>query len=261
LFYRQYGEGKPIIIAHGLFAMSDNWVRIAKQLSNNNKVYVLDLRNHGQSPHRQEHSYEVISADFLEFMNDLGLNSATFIGHSMGGKAVLQFANTYPERVKQIIIVDISPRVYVHDDEFVKRTINHKVLLELMQKANLNEFKSRKEIIKYFSEYFQNIFTLQLIQKNIRKDENGNFAWKINVEVLNSNLHKIIKEVKLSKNINDIKTLFIFGGDSPYFKNDDKMLINRYFENVKLKIIEGTGHLLHLEKENQFLSILNDFIN
>lgn len=261
LFYREYGEGKPIIIAHGLFAMSDNWVRVAKQLSKNNKVYVLDLRNHGQSPHSKNHDYEAIGEDFNEFMNDLNISKAIFLGHSMGGKAVMQFANNYPEKVEKMIIADVSPKAYVHNEEFVKKTINHKLLLEVLQKANLNNFKNRKEIINYFSKFFNDIFILQLIQKNIRKNKNGYFEWKINVEVLNANLNEIIKEVELSESINDIASLFIFGGHSPYYEKSDIEQIKKTFKNVEVKIIKNAGHLLHIEKENDFISIINDFIN
>ena len=260
LFYREYGEGKPIIIAHGLFAMSDNWVRVAKQLSKKNKVYVLDLRNHGQSPKDEIHTYEAISQDFNEFMNNLNIKKAIFIGHSMGGKAVMQFVNNYPEKVEKMIIVDVSPKAYVHDDEFVKKTINHKLLLEILQKANLNNFKNRKEIINYFSDFFNDIFILQLIQKNIRKNKDGNFEWKINVEVLYSNLNEIVREVVLSKIVNDIASLFIFGGHSPYYKKGDIEQIQKTLKNVKLKIIENAEHLLHIEKEIEFISIINDFI-
>jgi len=259
LFYREYGEGKPIIIAHGLFAMSDSWIHVAKQLAKSNKVYVLDLRNHGQSPNNKTHTYNSMCNDFCEFMDNLNIEKATFIGHSMGGKAVMQFANNYPKRVEKMIVVDISPRAYVHDEEFVKRTINHKKLLEIMQKANLSEFKNRKEIVNYFSEYFNDIFILQLIQKNITKKREKGFKWKINIKVLYSNLNEIVKEVKLTENIKDVKTLFIFGEVSPYFNNKDKHIINKHFANVEIKIIKDAGHLLHIEKENDFLQLIEDF--
>ena len=92
LFFREYGNGIPIIIAHGLFGMSDNWISVAKILSDTFKVYLLDLRNHGQSPHSDIHTYESISKDIIEFMNKNEIERSHFIGHSMGGKTVLQFA-------------------------------------------------------------------------------------------------------------------------------------------------------------------------
>jgi len=260
LFYREYGEGKPIIIAHGLFAMSDSWVPVAKQLAKTNKVYILDLRNHGQSPHSEFHTYDAMSNDFLEFMDNLNIEKATFIGHSMGGKAVMQFANSYPERVEKMIIVDISPRYYIHDDEFAKRTINHKRLLEVLQKVNLKDFKNRKEIINYFSEYFNDIFILQLIQKNITKNRVGEFKWKINVEALYSNLHEIVKEVKLTENVRNIKTMFVFGEASPYFIESDKHIIANYFNDAKIKIVKNAGHLLHIENEKEFIDYISLFL-
>ncbi|MFQ5583958.1 MAG: alpha/beta fold hydrolase, partial [Calditrichia bacterium] len=45
LFYRTYGQSEPLIILHGLFGSSDNWVTLGKRLAENFTVYLLDLRN------------------------------------------------------------------------------------------------------------------------------------------------------------------------------------------------------------------------
>ena len=91
LFYRKVGNGMPIIILHGLFGMSDNWISIAKRLAVSYEVFILDLRNHGQSPHSFEFNYEVMTEDLLEFIKTNGLVSPVIMGHSMGGKVAMQF--------------------------------------------------------------------------------------------------------------------------------------------------------------------------
>ena len=71
LFSKKYGEkGEDLIIIHGLFGMSDNWNTLGKQFSKYCKVHLVDLRNHGRSPHSTDFNYEVISDDILEYMND-----------------------------------------------------------------------------------------------------------------------------------------------------------------------------------------------
>ena len=73
LFYRKYGEGPPLVILHGLYGSSDNWVTVAKNISRRFTVYLPDLRNHGSSPHSEIHDYRSISSDIFELSNDLGL--------------------------------------------------------------------------------------------------------------------------------------------------------------------------------------------
>jgi len=254
LFYREYGKGKPIIIAHGLFGMSDNWIRIAKQLAKNSKVYVLDLRNHGQSPHSEVHTYEAMSDDLLEFINDLGIEKAIFIGHSMGGKVVLQFANYFSERINKMIIVDISPKAYLHDANFINKTINHKKLFEVLKTINISKLKIRQEVLEIVSKYYKDIFILQLIQKNIIRNKEGKLSWKINVNALYSNFDEIRKEIILTNIINNIETLFIFGSKSPYYINEDVRFIKEKFKQVKFKVIKNAGHLLYIEKEKEFIN-------
>ncbi len=260
LFYREYGEGKPIIIAHGLFGMSDNWIPIAKHLSVKFKVYLLDLRNHGQSPHSEIHDYKSISDDINEFVDFKKIPNAIFIGHSMGGKSVLQFANTYPEKVKQLIIVDISPKEYRYNSVFLNRANNHKELLEKMKQIDLNDFKNRNEIRAYYIEYFQDEFTLQLIQKNIKRNNQSQFIWKVNVDVLYNSLEDLKKEVRLRGEISYVKTLFVFGSNSPYFRSEDKVYIQTKLPFAKIESIQAAGHMLHITNEKEFIKILSSFV-
>ncbi len=260
LFYREYGNGKPIIIAHGLFGMSDNWLRVAKLLSKTYKVYLLDMRNHGQSPNSKEHTYNAMSLDFIKFLKKKEIKKAIFIGHSMGGKAVLQFSTKFPEKVEQMIIVDISTKKNKHDTIFLKYALNHQEILKIIINSNISTLKNRKEINNYFLKFFNDAFVLQLLQKNICRNEQKQFSWKINPNILFSNLHEISKEILISEKAKQIKSLFIFGSKSPYFRKEDKELIYSTFYNAKIKIIKDAGHLIHIEKEKEFVQTVMKFI-
>ena len=96
LYYRKFGEGPPLIIAHGLYGSSDNWIRIGKSLADHFEVFLVDQRNHGRSPHSQTHDYPSLRDDLARFMDSQHLNKAIFMGHSMGGKAVMHFTEASP---------------------------------------------------------------------------------------------------------------------------------------------------------------------
>src|SRR4051812_27563902 len=112
LFFREYGQGQPLIILHGLFGSSDNWLTQAKVFSNHYKVYTVDLRNHGHSPHDDAFDYNAMVDDLLEFIRDNQLHNPIMLGHSMGGKAAMNFALAHGDMIEKLIIVDIAPRFY-----------------------------------------------------------------------------------------------------------------------------------------------------
>ncbi|MBK7965738.1 MAG: alpha/beta fold hydrolase [Bacteroidetes bacterium] len=99
LHYRIIGEGNPVLLLHGLFGMSDNLQSFGRQLAEkNHQVIIVDLRNHGQSPHDEIHTYQDMAEDIAALLHDLKLNKVDIIGHSMGGKVVLKLLNSHAEK-------------------------------------------------------------------------------------------------------------------------------------------------------------------
>src|SRR5882757_4678532 len=119
LFFRQSGQGTPLIILHGLFGSSDNWYTHAKTFAEKYTVYLIDQRNHGQSPHSDDFNYKLMTEDLDEFFTDHRIDKAIVIGHSMGGKAAMNFAVRFPDKVKKLVIVDITPRSYPLRHDYV----------------------------------------------------------------------------------------------------------------------------------------------
>ena len=109
---KEYGEGSPIVILHGLLGMLDNWHSFSKKLSKHYWVISVDQRNHGNSFHSNEFNYELLAKDLQELMHELGILRAHFLGHSMGGKTVLQFLHDFEDYVEKAVIVDIGMKQY-----------------------------------------------------------------------------------------------------------------------------------------------------
>src|SRR5215471_8537025 len=96
LHFEAAGQGEPLIILHGLFGSSDNWKSISKYLCQNFKVFVLDQRNHGLSPHSSQMDYTLMAGDVRDFLHGQGFQDAFILGHSMGGKTAMQLALLHP---------------------------------------------------------------------------------------------------------------------------------------------------------------------
>jgi len=262
LFYKKYGEGNPLIILHGLYGASDNWVSVARALMGDFSVYLLDMRNHGNSPHLPDHNYKVMTDDLVEFMNDHQIYSTSIIGHSMGGKLAMFLTALYPERIKKLIVVDISPRTYAiaNGDNQI---LDHQRILLALQSVELESVKTREQVDKQLSKKIPSDRIRQFLLKNLKRNLNKNFSWKINLDVLRQNLPSIL--IGLEDEVDDLKmflnpVLFIKGGDSNYIKKQDELLINDYFNNVKIKLVPEASHWVHAEKPEDFLQIIKTFL-
>ncbi|MCF8362246.1 MAG: alpha/beta fold hydrolase [Prolixibacteraceae bacterium] len=264
LFYRIEGEGDPIVILHGLYGSSDNWMTIARKLSEKYKVITVDQRNHGASPHDSSHTYEDMVTDLAWLFHELELEHAHILGHSMGGKTAIAFAADYPEKTKSLIVADIAPTNYLKNPASSLQYDFHKNILEALQNTELSDFKTRKEIDKHLAGSITQKFVRQFILKNLHRNK-GKYEWKINVKALLENLNHIISGVD-SDTFDDripimkYPVLFIKGELSGYIDEEGEKSIKKMYPEAEIVTIEGASHLLHAEKPEEFIKIVTDFL-
>lgn len=253
LFYRTYGEGKPLIILHGLFGLSDNWVSFAKKIAERNyKVYVVDQRNHGQSPHSDVFNYLAMTDDLYEFIEDNDIEHPILLGHSMGGKVSIRFALENPELISKAIIVDISLR------EYPKRT-THEKIIDAMRRVDFGMVSSRKEVDMLLTERLPDFSLRQFIMKNLYWENKKQLAWKINFEAICDNLDELFDGVDTIDKF-EKPALFIKGGLSDYILEEDLPMIEYNFPNSKVVTIEHASHWVHAEAPKQFYKIVTEFL-
>lgn len=249
LFYRKYGEGPPLIILHGLYGSSDNWMSIARNISNLFTVYLPDLRNHGHSPHSEIHDYESMSYDLFEFVKDLGLSKFFLAGHSMGGKTAISFTMKWPEMINGLLIADISPF-----SGRLKQSAEYKMhssILRAILDTDLSGIATRKDIELSLSDRITSGRIRGLIMKNLQRTEGNGFTWKLNARVLLRNLDGIMEDLKiphdLSSGITGFPVILIKGENSDYVQPEDIKEIIRLFPASEIKIIKNAGHWLHAD--------------
>ncbi|MCH8276364.1 MAG: alpha/beta fold hydrolase [Bacteroidetes bacterium] len=251
LFYRSYGEGHPLIILHGLLGSSGNWHALAgKVFSREYRVLTIDQRNHGRSPHSEEFSYDVMVDDLIGLMDDLGLESAHLIGHSMGGKTAMHFALTHSERVDDLVVVDIAPVDYpdLHDETF-----------EALFAVDPSEYSSRKEIENALAVYIKGSRVRQFLLKNV-SHEDGRYVWKMNLEAIHRG-YDTLREAVLGWQPFDGATLFIRGGKSDYVQDEHEISIRTLFPHAEMVTIDDVGHWIHAEAPDRFGEIVMAFLS
>lgn len=251
LFYRKTGEGQPVLILHGVFGSSDNWFTISKVIADKGfAVYTLDARNHGQSPRSEEFSYELMAEDLNEFIDDHQLEKPIIIGHSMGGKTVMQFAMKHEGKFGKLIIVDIAPKYYPS---------HHGHIIQGLNSIDLDTLTSRKEAEIQLDRYVTSEGERQFLLKSLYRNELGKFDWRINLPVLSREIYQIGGDFTDARKISE-PVLFLRGGESGYIFDEDIPAIKKIFLNATVETIEGSGHWIQAEKPNEFVEAVIRFI-
>jgi len=246
-----YGDkGQDLIVIHGLFGMSDNWNSLGKQFSKYCKVHLIDLRNHGRSPHSTDFNYDVMCEDVLEYMQDNAIINPIILGHSLGGKVAMKFAFTYPDKIEKLIVADIAPREY--NSEFYKN------LLATLYKLSLDDFDKREDIDKLLSVTFEDKGMRLFLLKNLYRNDKKEFAWRFNIDVLLEKVQNIQDASFVSGKLN-VPTHFIRGGNSDYINSADELLIKKHFTDFSICTIDGAGHWLHAEDPKKFYTEVMGF--
>lgn len=243
------GEGKPLLILHGLFGSLDNWVTLGRRWSEDYAVYLLDLRNHGKSPHTDSHTIEDMVDDLVGFIHDHNLDQPVLLGHSMGGKVVMEMALSHPELVGGVIIVDISPRAYER---------GHDYIFEGIRSLDMDQISSRQEIEEILSQSIKNLSEVLFMSKNINRSSSG-FSWKINVDVLERDYENIIAPIDSGRTYQG-PALLIKGELSRYVKPEDGTLLEEYFPKIKHITILGAGHWVHADRPDEFEHVVRHFM-
>jgi len=250
LFHREAGQGLPLIILHGLFGSSDNWASIAKHIGDYYKVYTVDQRNHGQSPHSDTFDYPSMAEDLYQFISDNNIENPVILGHSMGGKTAMTFALKYPELLRKLIVVDIAPRAYPP---------HHQDIIKGLNSININQVRNRKDADMMLSKYISEVGVKQFLLKNLYRDANGSFDWRINIPVISSKIENVGSQIT-AENPFSKPTLFIRGEASKYIQDNDAERIKQLFSRAQIKTIHNAGHWVHAEQPTAFVKMLLEFI-
>lgn len=249
LHFKILGEGEPLIIIHGLFGMLDNWQTLGKKWAEEYQVILVDLRNHGHSPWDDAHTYQLMMEDLEELTDDLFLEDLNIIGHSMGGKLAMKFAQRFPQLMRKLVVADIGPKKY---------PVHHQQILDGLNSVPIDTVKSRQEVKEYLEKYIPEASTIQFFLKNLYWVEKGKLAWRFNLKGLTNNI-QFVGEDLLSGHF-DGPTQFIRGGNSNYILDEDWTAIQTSFPNSELDTIPQAGHWLHAENPAMFFEKVDAFL-
>jgi len=245
------GEGKPLVVLHGLFGSKRNWATIAHRLATNHHVISVDLRNHGESPWDDRHDYPAMAADVARVIAERAVGSAAVLGHSMGGKVAMLLALEHPELVERLVVVDIAPAPSVATPvEFVRA----------MRAVPLDALTSRLDVKEALADAIPDPTVRGFLALNVAPSPAG-LVWTVNLAAIEQNFDMILgfPDVPLGTLFTK-PTLFLVGGRSPYVQPHHHAEIERLFPQAVIEFIEGAGHWVHADAAEAFIGAVSRFL-
>lgn len=252
LAYSETGNGSPVVIAHGLFGWKRNWATIAKYLGETHRVFSIDLRNHGESPHAPEMTYELMADDMARFIRAQELGPCPVIGHSMGGKASMMLALAHSDLVERLLVLDIAPVDYAHDyDTYVQQ----------MNDIDLSTISRRSDVQPVIAQIAENPAVEAFLMQNLTTAQDGTYHWRVNLDAIDRHMGDIMSFPELDDAQKySATTLFLGGGDSDRITNDYRTEILRFFPAADIDFITGAGHWVHADQPAAVLERFKAFL-
>ncbi|MFN5169748.1 MAG: alpha/beta fold hydrolase [Cyclobacteriaceae bacterium] len=248
LFYREAGEGQPMIILHGLFGSSDNWFTLSKTFAGHYRVFTVDQRNHGQSPHTDDFNYRLLTDDLAAFVARHQLQRPILLGHSMGGKTVMNFAIKNPDQLSAAVVVDIAPKAY---------SVQHDHILEGLEAIPLGSLGSRQEADRILAQNVSEADVRQFLLKNLNRTADG-FSWRVNLKAIDRHMNEIVADLQYPGQYTG-PCLFVKGSRSNYFAEGDDDVIRSRFTHAEFATLD-TGHWVQAERPREFAEVVLDFL-
>ena len=253
-----------MIILHGLYGCSDNWLHIVHALSSAYTVYAVDLRNHGHSPHFQEHTYNSMALDVMELIHSEHLERPILLGHSMGGKVVMNLLAHRYGTFRAAMVADIAPIAYAPVAGNSPHMQVHMDMMRAMMSVPLDTIRRREEADVYLADAVPEKRTRLFLLKNLYLASSGHFSWRLNLPVLAQALPHILNGVDnltpLSDPADRIPMLFLKGEQSAYIGREGEEAIRRLFPQAELATVLRAGHWLHFEQPEAFLDQVMRFL-
>lgn len=247
-----YGEhDKHLLILHGFLGMGDNWKTHAKRwVEQGWTVHLLDQRNHGRSFWSDVFDYPTLARDLGNYIMAKQLDKVTLLGHSMGGKTIMHYANMSPGTIERLIVADMGVKSYKP---------HHYDILNGLASLDFSLIKSRKQAEEQLQLYVADFGTRQFLLKNLYWVEKGQLGLRLNIAVLKQAVETIVNPLPNDVQI-ELPVLFLKGAHSDYIEEGDQRQILKHFPNAEFSTIEKAGHWLHAENPEDFRTTINNWL-
>lgn len=250
LHFTRGGSGPPVVLLHGLFGAGGNLGALARTLQERFDVYSLDLPNHGRSGWLESADLPAMAGCLQHWMDEQQLPSASFVGHSLGGKVAMQLALEHAGRVAALVVADIAPVVYLP---------HHDAVFAALDAVVAGHCTSRAQAAELMAAHIEEEGVIQFLLMSLQRGTDGIYRWRFNLEGIKTG-YQAVRAAPLAEHAYAGPVLFIKGGESNYILEEHRQSILNLFPGAKVKTMPGCGHWLHAQQPRLFNSIVSRFL-
>lgn len=253
--YVQRGEGEPLILIHGFNMDINTWACNIEALAANHSVYAIDLWGLGYSTREpMDPGYPLYTEQLCLFMDALGIDKATLVGHSIGGGTAIYFAVQYPDRIDKLVLVDptgIPNPLPLRSKFFTLPGVG-----EFLLSINNNYFRRKNlkdiwfhEKDRLTDEVFDDITQFQKVEGSS----------EILLQILRKDFfHTLSKEIN-QLSLLEIPTLIIWGRHDASIPLEIGQEMHRILEGSLFEVIDNGGHMPNWDSPDQFNQLVLAF--
>lgn len=253
LFYKEYGEGEPIIFLNGMAMSTNSWSPFIRDVAKKNKMIAIDLIDQGKAyGFDGEYTIETQSDALKEVLDALNMDRGHIVGISYGGQVALSFTLKYMNKVKSLTLINTSADTSTHIRKLIKgwidaaKTLNGEYFSSIMLKSMYSK--------RYYKENCNKIIELQeYFKKKLDEDYYDKLLRTYNSSLDFNVIHKLNK-IK-------IPTLIITSEEDYVIPKKFQMDLHRQIVNSKVNIFKDCGHGIIYEKPQEFIKTLLNFVH
>jgi len=257
------GPPVDVFMFHELYGSSENWNVLGRLLTTNShvgplSVTAMDLRNHGNTAHADEHTYEAMALDLKHHMDRNKIQKAILVGHGVGGKLAMFFALVEPDRVERVVVLDSAPVAYDAVVEGAKFDTFNKVNLETLKGGRT---AGKQEADEIFAKTFTDKTERNYVLKNLTLDnQSKKFKWKCNLPAIIKAKDRLISFPTITTPPFSREILFVGGTKAGRVGAEHRPTIQKLFTNARIEMLNG-GHFVHAQKPSIVAQMIATFIN
>ncbi len=252
--------GRRWVFVHGLMGYSNNWRKIASGLEATERVFVYDQRGHGRSMKPVTgYAPEDYSDDLYKITEDLGWDRFILVGHSMGGRNVVNFAHRYPEKLTHLVVEDIGLEAAENAVDYYKNLLGV-VPTPFVSRQSAKEFFQTEFLTKARTRDRAEVLA-QFLYANLEEKPDGTVDWRFS----KSGILETVILGRSEDRWNEVRslsmpTLWVRGENSQELSRENFAKILSSNKMIKGVEVPNAGHWVHSDQPGLFLQVLQDFV-
>jgi len=266
LHYVAWGdESKPaLVLVHGGRDHARSWDFVAQRMLDRYAVYALDLRGHGDSEHAVNGAYPLTAyvADVCKLLDVLDRPTVRILGHSLGGRIVMDTTASFPERIEKVVAIEgfgrmgseNSPAHQIQNYVRIARELESRqphpyATIEAAEQRMSEENKRLSpEMVRHLTKYA------------VRRQEDGSYVWKFdNYTRLTPAPEWSMEQTEALWNQVKTPTMFIGGVESWSHRFPGREVMASYVPNARIHVFKDAGHWVHHDQLEGFVDLVREF--